>query len=410
MYFPTLARSKGRLLALTIASPDANPGDAVTAWLVRTAQRIPGHVRCHASAPIEEGFGLQANLITSNPEADITYPKGLLYSPLSSCNMNCIHCISRATRPRAIRLSERIRQDIKAHAQEQQLNWMFTDYSGDIFFAEHKQPGELDFIFSLGIAIHIDTNAAYLDAAMIEKVMASPVDALSISIDAAQDDTYRRIRVGSPPIGQVFDTAKAVVAERARQGRQSNFRVYLGFTMMRSNLHELPLFIQKAADAGVDAVGCRHLELYHADMEDESLFHHKAYFNSMRAACLALAKSLNINLNIGEELWEHPASGGRAPCPTPWSSAVLLANGDLMACCVPGSKMGNVNDQPIEALWQGEAYRRLRARVNSQDPPSLCKSCPFRNSLNDYANPQALRAGLSAVPLLEELMADTGRG
>jgi radical SAM protein with 4Fe4S-binding SPASM domain len=155
----------------------------------------------------------------------------------------------------------------------------------------------------------------------------------------------------------------------------------MSFTLMRSNLQELPLFIQKAAKAGVDSIGCRHLEVYHPDMENESLFNHKAYFNSIRAASMELAKSLKITLLIGEELWNHPAAGGCAPCLIPWDSSVVLANGDVMACCAPGSKMGNVNEQSLEAIWPGAGYQRLRERVNSVDPPNLCKACQFRVAL-----------------------------
>jgi Iron-sulfur cluster-binding domain len=68
--------------------------------------------------------------------------------------------------------------------------------------------------------------------------------------------------------------------------------------------------------------------------------------------------------------------------------------------------MGNVNEQSLEAIWQGIGYQRLRARVNSVDPPSLCKACPFLNSLNNYQSHAALCASRSAMPLLEELMAN----
>jgi radical SAM protein with 4Fe4S-binding SPASM domain len=405
LYFPTIEHSKEQLFVLEISSPDAAPGNAVTAWMSRAADRIAGHVVCLAGRSIEGGFGLQARLTASNPVATTSYPQGMLYSPYSSCNMNCTHCISRHTRERAVHMSDRMKQDIKAHVDTKQLRWMFTDYSGDIFFAEHSNPGELDFILGLGIAIHIDTNGAYLTAEYIERIMRSAVDTLSISVDAAQDETYHAIRRGAPPIERIFQIAKAVVEARARHGRKRNFRIFLGYTLMRSNLHELPLFIQEAARAGIDAVGCRHIEVYHADMESESLFHHKKYFNSMRAACIELAKSLGIRLNIGEELHDYPTFRGRTPCNLPWSSATVLANGDVLACCVPGSKMGNTNEQSLESIWQGEAYRRLRARVNSVNPPSLCKQCPFRSSLNDYASPAALRANLTARPLLDDLMA-----
>lgn len=405
LYFPTISSSKGRLLELVISSPDES-GNAVTTWLSCGEDRIPGHVLCRTGQGTEESFGLQASLITSSPTVDTSYPEGLLYSPYSSCNMNCTHCISRHSRQRKLRMPQRAKQDINDHADAKRLRWMFTDYSGDIFFAERTNPGELDFILSLGIAIHIDTNGAYIDSTMIDRIMMSHVDAVSISVDAAQDETYKAIRIGGPPINRIFDTARALVAARTQHGREGNFRISMGFTLMRSNLHELPLFIQKAAKAGVDVVGCRHLEVYHADMESESLLHHKEYFNSMRAACKALASSLGIELLIGEELGEHKREGGNNPCLIPWKSAVVLANGDVMACCVPGSKMGNVEEQPLEAIWQGEAYRRLRARVNSAEPPTLCKVCQFRGPIDRFETADAICAIRTASPLLEDLLAD----
>jgi radical SAM protein with 4Fe4S-binding SPASM domain len=403
-YFSTIPDSKGRLFAITIASAEAKDGEALTAWLSRTDQRIPGHVLCRAArVSIEDEFGLQAKLITSNPSTS-AYPSGILYSPLSSCNMNCVHCVSRHSRKRVVRMAEDIRKELKARVDAKDLQWVFTDYSGDIFHAERKNPGELDFLFGLGIAIHVDTNGAYLDNAAIERVMRSPVGHLSISVDAALDETYRVIRVGAPPIDQIFASAKALVDARRKHGREGNFKIYMGFTLMRSNIHELPLFIQKAAAAGIDAIGCRHLEVYHSEMEEESLLSHKRLFNSIRAESIELAKSLNITLYIGEELDDLPAAGATPPCLIPWGSAVILANGDVMACCVPGSKMGNVGEQPLEVIWQGEAYRRLRRRVNSADAPSLCTNCQFRNTLNSFEDVAALRSHQLARPLLDDLM------
>jgi hypothetical protein len=75
--------------------------------------------------------------------------------------------------------------------------------------------------------------------------------------------------------------------------------VTLGFTLTRSNLHEFPLLIRKAASAGIDTIGCRHLEVYHDDMRRESLFGHKTAFNQTRTESLVLAKRLGIQLLIG---------------------------------------------------------------------------------------------------------------
>ncbi len=104
---------------------------------------------------------------------------------------------------------------------------MFTDYSGDIFHAEYKNPGELDFLFSLGIAIHVDTNGAYLNDAMIERIMASPINALNISIDAATDEPYHSIRIGGPHIDQIFRSAKGLVDARSKHNRTRSLSMSL---------------------------------------------------------------------------------------------------------------------------------------------------------------------------------------
>ena len=64
-------------------------------------------------------------------------------------------------------------------------------------------------------------------------------------------------------------------------------------------------------------------------------------------------------------------------CSLPWTSAVILGNGDVMACCVPGTVMGNLNIQPLEELWNGKNYKEFRKKVNSGNPPSVCNSCPY---------------------------------
>ena len=67
----------------------------------------------------------------------------------------------------------------------------------------------------------------------------------------------------------------------------------------------------------------------------------------------------------------------------PWNAAYLLANGDVLACCIPGLKMGNLHEQSMEAIWNGEAYRELRRTVNSDERPSTCRACPFNREINN---------------------------
>ncbi|WP_088183221.1 radical SAM/SPASM domain-containing protein [Sphingobium sp. Z007] len=332
-------------------------------------------------------------------------PEGLLYSPLSSCNLNCIQCISKDSRKRAVRMDGRIKEDISRRVEAGEILWMFTDYSGDLLFADKKYPGELDYVLELGIAVHIDTNGVYLTAENIEKIMRSKVDAVSISVDAATDATYRKIRVGSPPVNQIFTAARSLVDARNAHDRKHNFRISMGFTLMRSNIEELPLFVAKAAAAGVDSIGTRHLEIYDVEMEQESLFDDHDLFNAIRIESLKVAEICGINLEIGPPLSSVVEIGGNAPCHIPWTSAVILANGDLQACCSPKSTMGNLHENSMEEIWNSAPYHELRRRVNSASPPSLCNNCQFRNDIGHFQDREGLSSFLRAAPLLQELSA-----
>jgi radical SAM protein with 4Fe4S-binding SPASM domain len=67
-------------------------------------------------------------------------------------------------------------------------------------------------------------------------------------------------------------------------------------------------------------------------------------------------------------------------CFEPWETMMLSISGDVYPCCEMASGgyrvMGNVNDHSFMDVWNGDAYRSLRATVNSETPPDFCAKCP----------------------------------
>src|ERR1700704_2326934 len=51
---------------------------------------------------------LEAKLIHSQPQPYDSLPQALLFSPVSQCNLNCTHCISRPTRAKLRLASDRV--------------------------------------------------------------------------------------------------------------------------------------------------------------------------------------------------------------------------------------------------------------------------------------------------------------
>jgi MoaA/NifB/PqqE/SkfB family radical SAM enzyme len=391
----TLTTSPGELLALRICTDTRRPGFAPTVWLTEGDARIPGHVACYAGAEDQGEYGIQASLNSAELTSEISVPRMILYSPVSQCNLNCIHCISAHTRTTVNRLPGHIKARVQEWSAAGQLEMLASDYSGDILWADSRFGGELDFIDGLGIPFHIDTNGVCLTAAVSERLCRMRIVSLNISLDAAREETFKRVRKGAPPLCEVVENVARLL--HARAGADADFKVSLSFTLMRSTLKEWPEFLRMGARLGVDSVLARHLEAYTAEMEQESLWHDQAAFNDARREIAALAEMLGITSAM-----PAPFSGiartGRRLCTVPWHAAVVLGNGDVAACCVPGLVMGNLNETSMQEIWNGPLYRELRATVNSDTPLPPCATCPmFRHTDNPdsyliYSALQRLRA------------------
>ena len=67
-------------------------------------------------------------------------------------------------------------------------------------------------------------------------------------------------------------------------------------------------------------------------------------------------------------------------CPYPWSSLVVASNGDVVACCRDlqhKTVLGNLLQQELPEIWNGEAYRTLRRNLASGNPEAsaACQGC-----------------------------------
>jgi len=70
-----------------------------------------------------------------------------------------------------------------------------------------------------------------------------------------------------------------------------------------------------------------------------------------------------------------------------------------MACCVPGTRIGNIADRSLREIWNGPEYRAFRARVNTPDPPEPCRNCPMNRVANNRKAFAPARYGCQAHPI-----------
>jgi radical SAM protein with 4Fe4S-binding SPASM domain len=100
-----------------------------------------------------------------------------------------------------------------------------------------------------------------------------------------------------------------------------------------------------------------------------------------------------LSISSVERAGEHepeassPATAGQPSdkrkyhvCPYPWYSMSIASNGDVVACCRDlehQSVMGNLFEQGLEEIWNGEAFQSMRRDLAGERPDrqSACAGC-----------------------------------
>lgn len=226
-------------------------------------------------------------------------------------------------------------------------------------------------------AIHATTNGNRLDPALIATLLGEELlDNLTISIDAATDNTYRAIRRGGdfPRLLRNLH----YLAEH-RDPRRLGWR--LSFVAMKNNVAELPAFITLAAELGVEGVIVQHVyeapgthgqTIHPKDVQTERLFQ-----EATEAAASAGIAILGRNFTSQGLAGYRP--GLIKDCPFPWEHVFLKANRRVAACAMVWEDLdfGSLQSDPFAAIWRGEAYRRFREQMAGPQLPEPCRRCQY---------------------------------
>jgi radical SAM protein with 4Fe4S-binding SPASM domain len=325
------------------------------------------------------------DFVYSNPEAPSQTPPLVLMSPLTQCNLNCIHCISRPTRVKARELSPEIWRTFEDLAAQHRIHHIASDYSGDIFYAQGRKTPWLDRLIALNVELRFDTHANDLTPEIVDKVLGSRLRQINFSIDSFDPDDYPNIRKGARPLPEVLANVAMFMAKRNE--KRPDIAASLSLVAMRRNVSSFVRAVEFAHQHGISFVQVSHLMVFTEDMlEQSALLDLKAY-REAHAAASARAKELGVDFQAPPPLTKSKPRKGHEPCTFPWAGVVVTGDGNVNACCMPGSQIGNLNEESLEEIWNGRRFRDFRALVNTPDAPKPCDSCGFfryENSLDSY--------------------------
>ena len=204
------------------------------------------------------------------------------------------------------------------------------------------------------LATRIHTNATMLDRARTGSMLDAGPDLISFSFDGYDKETYESVRVGGV-FEETLQNIRFFLSEKKRRGLKKPYTVIQiieppGITPdYRSNLDAFgkafladgldKFYVKKPHNWAGNAPGDYSLSRRHL-------------------LCTFLYYSMTI-------LWD----GQVCPCPQDWYGTMHL---------------GDLREQTVEEVWNGEALRRMRRRASEQDLEGcLCNHCDriFRPSI-----------------------------
>jgi MoaA/NifB/PqqE/SkfB family radical SAM enzyme len=243
-----------------------------------------------------------------------------------------------------------------------------------------------------GIEVSTNTNLTALSERRAEACVKSGLARLFVSLDAADREAYESIRIGARFDKLVRNLAWLASAKARLAACRPEIRLVA--VAMRRTLEQLPALVRFAAEHGVRSLSVQHLAHdfgesslparylpMRAFVDGETLLNEdparvRRWFDEARA----VAQALGIDLRLPK------LSSGKSPdalhgrrCDWPWRGAYVAYSGEAMPCCMVATpdraNFGSMTARGVSRIWEGEAHRDFRARLDSDDPPEVCKGC-----------------------------------
>lgn len=360
----------------------------------------------------DEAISLLSNAGAARPRLQIR-PLKIEMDITNQCNIRCLMCPFSDPE-----VGGRKRRDLNSETFMRWADEMFSWVAslGLMFGTEPTlNPNLLSFVRTAKEyripKVYFSTNAMKLTPALSAGLIDAGLDEMNVSLDGASKETFERIRRGAK-WNTVINNLKSLRDQKAALKR-STPRLHMSFVMMRSNIHELPHFVELAAEFGAVVLYLTHLvaydvlgtsgELLGTNSEECDRYLDQAMMVARQHGIHVVAPRIRqsrVDMELARASAEqrdpsHLADMERARdahglpkrfandeayscCPFPWHFIAIEPDGSVSPCgwWHAGPPMGNLHTQSFQEIWTGEPMRTLRSQLTSRKLGTNCSRCP----------------------------------
>lgn len=254
-----------------------------------------------------------------------------------------------------------------------------------------------------GVELELITNAQFLDEPKFHQ-LEPHVSKLVFSIDSHMRDVYERIRLRSKP-NKVFEN----LPRAAQLCRDHGIEPEANVVFMVENAPFMDETVAYLADQGCATV--RLLAFHMAPnlttdriYSDPAVHMSEEWFDWMMGKIRRVAEEKKIRLLYegpkreeldfrpsdrteripqGHSVWDELRLFYPGYCVQSVDRIKVETDGNVYPCCVASSgnlRLGNVNEQSFQEIWNGPEAQDLRRGMLTLDLPKLCKTCEFHTA------------------------------
>ncbi|MCK5682474.1 SPASM domain-containing protein [bacterium] len=236
----------------------------------------------------------------------------------------------------------------------------------------------------------IHTNGVYLFRYLKELIkMDTRLPFLTVSLDAFNNDTYRKIRKGSVDLRKIYNDVITFLKYR-ESCLQSAPNLILQFIFMEENSEEVFDYIrywtkilEENGNHG-DCVYIKRKDLHFEDRQAEYDRIYNKFLNTLPNEVETESAFLKVDGFYSKDIISDVIE--ITPCSAPWKTPVINHNGDMTICCFDSFfdfKIGSLKKSSFKDLWFSKKMSSIRRmiylheydRIISKNGKKRCVGC-----------------------------------
>ena len=286
----------------------------------------------------------------------------LTIEPTNICNLKCPICetgagiLNRAKKNMTLEEFKHVLDQF-----DDNLEQLFFYFMGEPFLNKDAYD-MIQYASDKGIYVTSCTNGEQVEP---EKLVNSGIGEIDFQISGMTQDVHEIYRIGAN-LERTFQNLEETIKIRNFSfSRKHKMAIVAGFILMKHNEHQVDNFIKYCQSIGVDKY-------------------------NIIGTCLRDVNQGEVFLPSDRSYWyydeEEYKQGNLVPkirpdnyCGWIYSTATILVNGDVVACCRdPKGEyfIGNVFKERFSDIWNNQKYRAIRYRVSTNsNNMKLCRLC-----------------------------------